>query len=536
MTRNALYRLVIAVAVVLSIFASRPAFAAADDKFEPFERWFSVLMDGKPAGWMHLSVSQAKPGGPIVSKQSMKMSIRRGQTAITILTSTSFQETPDGKPIAASSEQTLGALAIKTSVKFEADGMKLTSSQGGVERQQTLPLPEEDWLPPYAAGRDVQRQVEAGKKQVTMRTMDMSMGPKVVEMVRTFKGKEKIELLGKTVEAQHWVSTITGMPIQMKEYTDEKGELLRSTMSVMGMNMTMVAADESIAKAEINPPELLARTFIKPDKPIKRPRKSRMAIYELTLTPNGDDKGKFKQDESLASTGYQRVVWGDERTARVVVDLSNPVAPGNDAPKDKHRQASSTVNTDDPAVKDLLKKAMSDEAARKAVAKAFKEKDPSKLSKAAQAELLRRFVHEFIDAKSLEVGFATASEVARTAKGDCTEHGVLLAALLRAADIPSRTVTGLIYVDEFAGAEGIFGYHMWTQAWLPVGPADVGATPRGGRWVDLDATLPKNTPYDAAHITLATSALEEGAMTNDMVKMVGVIGRLKVKVIDVTNE
>ena len=38
--------------------------------------------------------------------------------------------------------------------------------------------------------------------------------------------------------------------------------------------------------------------------------------------------------------------------------------------------------------------------------------------------------------KDLSVGFATAADVARTAQGDCTEHAVLLAALLRASDIP----------------------------------------------------------------------------------------------------
>src|SRR5690606_5928862 len=96
-----------------------------------------------------------------------------------------------------------------------------------------------------------------------------------------------------------------------------------------------------------------------------------------------------------------------------------------------------------------------------------------------KAETLREFVYGYIEKKNLGVGFATASEVARTASGDCTEHGVLLAAMLRAGGVPSRVVAGLLYVDEFEGATETFGYHMWTQALV-----DINGT---ASWIDVDA-------------------------------------------------
>jgi hypothetical protein len=120
------------------------------------------------------------------------------------------------------------------------------------------------------------------------------------------------------------------------------------------------------------------------------------------------------------------------------------------------------------------------------------------------------------------VGFATASEVARTRQGDCSEHAVLLAALLRGAGIPSRTVSGLIYTDEFLGRKNVFAYHMWTQAWLTQGV--------GGRWVDLDATLDA-LPFDAAHIALATSSQSDVGAVNDIVKIAGLLGRLSLQVV-----
>jgi hypothetical protein len=126
-------------------------------------------------------------------------------------------------------------------------------------------------------------------------------------------------------------------------------------------------------------------------------------------------------------------------------------------------------------------------------------------------------VFEYVDAKTLDVGLASASEVAETGRGDCTEHAVLLAGMLRAAGVPSRTASGLIYVDEALGRKNVFGYHMWTQAWLD------------GRWVDLDATLGPGTPFDAAHIALSYSAMADGEQLNDMVDLVPVFGRLTVE-------
>ena len=126
----------------------------------------------------------------------------------------------------------------------------------------------------------------------------------------------------------------------------------------------------------------------------------------------------------------------------------------SDLPTAEHLAASPALNCQDPRIRQLTANALG------------KNKTASDGTAAHKAETLRRFVGQYIQTKDLSVGLATASEVARTGQGDCTEHAVLLAAMLRAAQIPSRTVSGLIYVDQFLNQMGIFGYHMWTQAWL----------------------------------------------------------------------
>jgi transglutaminase-like putative cysteine protease len=144
-----------------------------------------------------------------------------------------------------------------------------------------------------------------------------------------------------------------------------------------------------------------------------------------------------------------------------------------------------------------------------------------------RARALRDAVAEHIKDTNLGVGLASASEVARTRTGDCTEHAVLLAAMLRAGGFPSRVVSGLVYVDDFAGEKGVFGYHMWTQAIVDEG--------KGPIWIDLDAAIPSpQVPgeVDATHIALSTSALATG----DNMSVAGlalVLGRLSIEVLDV---
>ena len=53
----------------------------------------------------------------------------------------------------------------------------------------------------------------------------------------------------------------------------------------------------------------------------------------------------------------------------------------------------------------------------------------------------------------------------------------------------------------------------------------------GGRWIDLDGSL-SPTQFDATHITLATSSLEDGRYFNDLASMVPLLGRLSIRVID----
>ncbi|MBV6516674.1 MAG: hypothetical protein HPKKFMNG_02362 [Planctomycetes bacterium] len=92
----------------------------------------------------------------------------------------------------------------------------------------------------------------------------------------------------------------------------------------------------------------------------------------------------------------------------------------------------------------------------------------------AAAEALCKFVYRYLKKESGNSGSATARQAFDEKKGDCTEHSALFVALARAAGLPARNVSGVVYVS--GGSEGFWGYHAWSEVWL-------------GQWVPVDATV-----------------------------------------------
>jgi transglutaminase-like putative cysteine protease len=124
-----------------------------------------------------------------------------------------------------------------------------------------------------------------------------------------------------------------------------------------------------------------------------------------------------------------------------------------------------------------------------------------------KVDRLVRFVDEHVE--DAHVPFLVpVSRVMEDKKGDCTEHADLFATLARAAGIPARVVSGLMYVGDDGRA---FGGHAWNEVVLD------------GRWVPVDPTW-NETEIDATHIRTGDSSNVDDIWT---------MGRLQFKLISV---
>jgi len=462
-----------------------------------YDRWFVILLDGQRCGWSH--EWQVTEGDRITTSSAMSMSIRRGPTEVKIDMEGEFIETDRGVPISSRSVQAIGSQPIVRELIWTDDGVRVITTQGGREAQEVKPSPAEGWLTPAAAAEYVRARLEAHADEIRYQSLDPSEGLSLVSTTMSGFEPGSATLLDRSVDAIRCDAVVSNAPnIVSRTWIDQDGRAVRTEIPLGGLSLTMVMTDQATAMVRGQAPELMVQTLIRPNRPIDQPRRARTASYLLTVTSEGTLP-------SLPTTSTQTVELLETNRARVTVDMRSPSA-AEVVDDTVFLASSSLLDLDDPELIALTERSL-DRAGE----------DPVR-----RAEALRRAVYRHIRNKSLGVGFASASETCRSRAGDCSEHGVLLAALLRVDGIPSRVVSGLVYADQFLGQEGVFGFHMWTQALL-----EVDGEPR---WVDLDATLTASTPYDATHIALAVSALDDGSSSSDMAAIATLLGTLKVHV------
>lgn len=464
-------RNLIAAGMLLAVALVSPAGAQVPAPAPATERWFQVLIDGQAAG--HMVERQREDGGRITSESEMALRIARGGATVTLAMASGFAETAAGEAIEMWSRQEMGTIPVELKARFLPDGIELSTQQGAATTRQILPKVEGPWLTPARADRLVREKLAAGAASFSYRTLDPEVGPEAIEITYTRLG-EPVELIlpsGRARATPYREAIVAGPQLESTVYLDRQGEVVKSETSIMGLTMTLVRSDREGALAQRQAPEVLTQTFIRPRQHIRSPRTATRVVYRVS----SPDSGTIE----LPETGSQTVVAERGKTLRVTVSASAR-RPGTGEDPKPYLRASSYLNLSDPRII-----ALKDEALRGVEAEPV-----------PQAEALRAFVHRYLIHKDLGTGFATATEVAASRRGDCTEHAVLLAALLRAAGIPARVVSGLLYVEEFAGEREVFGYHMWAEALI------------GGSWLDLDAMT--ENAYDAAHIALGTATLNDG--------------------------
>ena len=306
-----------------------------------------------------------------------------------------------------------------------------------------------------------------------------------VRPVKLLDGKE--ERLLKVRIVQSILPEIT-----LRAYLDEKGEVRRIDLGLMDMvayTVPKAVALEAIAGAEL---DLAVKTLVRVTG-IRNAHRTKRMVYRIT-TP-GTDPSKY-----LVDGGTQQVKKTGPETVELTVTAVTPTETVvRVRAKPEYLAATRFLQCRDARVVAHARRAAAGETR------------PIKI-----ALRMERYVCEELTKKGFSTALASAAEVAEDLKGDCTEHAVLLAAMLRAQKIPSRIAVGLVYIE----SRSSFGGHMWTEAFL------------GDQWVPLDATLGRGG-IGAVHIKLAESSFADDAPTPLLafVPLMQVLGNMKIEIL-----
>jgi len=323
--------------------------------------------------------------------------------------------------------------------------------------------------------------------------------------VTTIGEWEELRFGAKVTKGQK-VTVLLESPVgsfEMASWVDADGVPLKARVPIPGMgDIEMLTTDQATALRDFVPPEFFNTSTIPAKRKIDRVAARRIK-YRLTAKSAGVELG------DLPTTEMQSVIGKNEKSVELlvarVIHKPRSTSSTEARPQDmaEFLEGNLMINTADPKLIELAKQAGGGE------------KEPFAL-----ADKLRRFVTDYVENKSLNIGFATASEVARTKEGDCSEHGVLLAALGRLNGLPSRVVVGLAYVPVFSNQDDIFGYHMWTQFFID------------GRWIDVDAAL-RETDVSPARIAFAVSSLKNSGLADLSLPLITKLGGLDIDILEV---
>ncbi len=347
----------------------------------------------------------------------------------------------------------------------------------------------------FATEQSLRRQpMKAGEK----RQFRMLFPGNYVEVIDTRLEAERIEcteVLGESRELLRIKNTVVigGREIEWYCWTDPAGEIWKCEVS--GLHTTYrTTREKALASEESAGFDLGWDSIVHVATPLPQAHATVRVVCRARL-PDRDPCRVF-------ATGFgQRLESIDATTARIIVSAVRPDRPiGNDpdVPNDSDLAANSLVQSDDQRIEGLAAEIAADE------------KDVWKICLE-----MEKWVHDSVRSKNFVHVFASATDVARTLEGDCTEHAVLLAALCCARKIPARVAIGLIYSPADQG----YAFHMWNEVWVT------------NRWVPLDATLGLGGT-GAAHLKLGQSDLSQENANSAVLAVIPVLNQLELEIVE----
>jgi transglutaminase-like putative cysteine protease len=460
------------VAMALGVLIALPAIASAADQ----EAWDAIYLGAYKVGYFHTKVSQlADTGRPLLRVQyDSVLKFKRGSDTVVIQQQYGSIETPEGEVLKLETRVYLGQKELRTLGEVRGSNLVMVLKSGDQTQQAEIP-----WGPdvrgPYGVELSLSREpIKPGEERKVKNFIPVANKVGITTLVaRDF---ENVALGGgvkrSLLRVDGKLNDLDGKPMIEGDTTywiDSGGQILKSFTDVFGGQVTYRTTEQA-AMSPITPSyDLLKASILAVKNRIPKPEQTRDIVYRLTVADD-DPSQLFPSDrrQKVDKRG-DHTVQIEVRTARSTDGQAGPETVG-----EEFLRPNIYINSDDPTVVELMRKAIGTRT------------DPW-----AKAVAIEHWVATNMVNKNFETAFATASEVARSLSGDCSEHSVLTAAMCRAAHVPARVAVGLVYADSIGG----FGFHMWNEVYV------------NRRWVAIDAAFDQSE-VDAVHIKMSDSSLE----------------------------
>jgi hypothetical protein len=440
----------------------RPSATISSAESTPATVWMTIQFADHKIGY--LKTERVAAGGIVTTTQTLSLDLDRNGKHIRLGNMIRSMETEEGQPLGFSTSTTLSTMASTVHGQRRADGQfDVISTVGNDSHNKQITWPAGALLV------EGQRQVMIAQSGHTgARYVLHEFNPATQEVVSVHMqvvGDETVDLPDGRLALNHQRQTLRlahGKEV-IDLWLDSSGMARMGKLELLGLPLEMLACSRACALAPSQNVDMLRAAVIDSPRLLPQAVRETPLRYWVHMT-NG---AAFP----FIDTGEQHVtqlLHGDW-----LIDVSRAIPNDEPPPTPLDSTPNAWLQSDATAIRTL---------AAQAVGKATNARN--------KMRRLLKFANRYITSHGLDVGYASALEVASTRRGDCTEYAVFLAAMARAEGIPSRVVTGLVYTGRFDGMSRVFVPHAWTQAWVD------------GRWQSYDAALGH---FDYSHLALAVS-------------------------------
>ncbi len=472
-------------AALAAVFLSVPLLAIAGTNYKlsspPLgERWFAILINNEQVGFYRQEISELQEGGySITANGSVRMQVMGftkesyshevyNITPALALKSFEIEQTINGSSSHLTGKLVSGGLQVKRMAEGKTVVRLLKA------RNPLIPGPMLNLLPLY-------RDPSKGKshKVLTFDPEDMAIKEVKISVIGEDKIPDGQQI---ALRLRNNLYPFVGNDIWIDSGGNTLFESVRDglviTRAETSTNLAAFISGMALSKKDL----IYDFSLVRIDSPLKQPP-SRLKGLSVSIEGYGDQI-------PLLSNGWQEV---ERKSDHIVIKTGSLVK--------KKEPVLQIVTENYIKTSDGIESSSPDIIAR---ARALAEPSKSEIDKVkAIADWTSKWIEDQIE----DAGSALTGMNKRA--GNCQTHAKLYTAIARAAGIPTRFVSGLVSQD---GAS--FLYHSWAESLID------------GRWIAVDPTF-NQVPADPTHI-----AFFEGNQISDLAPIVGVIGKIRLKVLE----
>ena len=466
---------------------------------ETRETWMSIYQQGRKIGYTHRTFSPREQGFGLREEVFMRIQTMGVVQGITLKTEGVLNQ--DMTLAAFDFDLGSNLFSFHARGKVDRERISIVTKVAGDERLYEVSLKEPVQLSQGVFAKALHADLKPGEELSVLVFDPMTMGSRPVRL--SFAGEETVMIMGRSQTLKKYAVDFMGS--RQYAWVDREGDVVRE-VGILGIALEKTTREEALAglaasgSADLTDVASVDARLRIPDPEGLQGLKVKLSGIDdgalmlaggrqtyvqglLTVRKEGRGESPINRRDSHGGKHYgkQRESAGPAGGEHRVGELKNRAT---------YLASTPFIQTSNPAIRTQAGAIVAgndgdEQKARKIIAWVFKniEKRPV-------------------------LSVSNAVETMKNRAGDCTEHAVLVAALSRAAGIPTLIETGLVY------QRGRFYYHAWNAFWLD----------DWGGWVTGDAVM-NQLPADVTHLRFVRGEVEK------QLDLMGVVGKIKLQVI-----